>query len=237
MKINFGLFFIAFFFTPAANASTSDVATVPSISTISRLAVAAIKEKVAAPDNTQVNIMPQRLDSRINRPRCFSPVRVEIATQRAIKRNNTVKVSCTSPDLDYPWQIFISVKVDILYPVVVATAILGPDDLLSDSNIGIEYVEQSILRGQQFDQVSQIIGARLKRRVAAKHPIFNQHICMICKGDPVSIIARSGSFHIKTVGEALQDGNIGSKIRVRNSHSQKVITAKVSAVGQVEVKM
>ncbi|WOT06226.1 flagellar basal body P-ring formation chaperone FlgA [Shewanella youngdeokensis] len=237
MKINFALFFAVLFFQSAAVADTAQVSSVPSISTISRLAIAAVEEKIEAPEKAKINIKPQSLDTRVNLPNCFAPITAELASDRAIRRNNTVKISCNSPDLSYPWQIFLSVRVDILYPVVVAKGTLGPGDLLSQSDLEIAFVEQTTLRGQQFDAISQVVGARLKRRVAPEQPIFNNHLCIICKGDTVSIFARSDTFEIKTVGEALHDGNVGDKIRIKNSHSQKTLNAKVIAVGQVEVRM
>ncbi|QQX81741.1 flagellar basal body P-ring formation protein FlgA [Shewanella sp. KX20019] len=237
MKINFGLLFTVLCFPVTASANANQVASVPSLSTISRLAIAAVEEKIEAPEKAKINITPQSLDTRVSLPNCFLPIKAEIASDRAIRRNNTVKISCDSPDLSYPWQIFLSVRVDILYPVVVAKATLGPGDLISRSDVAIDYVEQTTLRGQQFDQLSEVVGARLKRRVAPQQPIFNNHLCIVCKGDTVSIFAKSENFEIKTVGEALHDGNLGDKIRIKNSHSHKTLNAKVTAVGQVEVRM
>ncbi|MCL1050725.1 flagellar basal body P-ring formation protein FlgA [Shewanella abyssi] len=237
MKINFWLLFTVLCFPVTTSANTDQVASVPSLSTISRLAIAAVEEKIEAPEKAKINITPQSLDTRVRIPNCFLPIKAEIASDRAIRRNNTVKISCDSPDLSYPWQIFLSVRVDILYPVVVAKATLGPGDLISRSDVAIDYVEQTTLRGQQFDQLNEVVGARLKRRVAPQQPIFNNHLCIVCKGDTVSIFAKSENFEIKTVGEALHDGNLGDKIRVKNSYSQKTLNAKVTAVGQVEVRM
>ncbi|MEZ9596519.1 flagellar basal body P-ring formation chaperone FlgA [Shewanella sp. 10N.261.52.F9] len=212
-------------------------ASIPSISTISRLAIAAVEEKIEAPEKAKIQITPQSLDTRVNLPNCYPPIKAEIASNRAIRRNNTVKISCNSPDLSYPWQIFLSVKVDIMYPVVVAKSTMGPGDLLSGGDVAIEYIEQASLRGHQFEFVEDVVGARLKRRVVPGQPIFANQLCIICKGDSVSIYARSENFQIKTVGEALHDGNVGDKIRIKNSHSHKNLDARVTGVGQVEVRM
>ncbi|MGS0682837.1 flagellar basal body P-ring formation chaperone FlgA [Shewanella sp. 125m-7] len=235
MKIHFYSFLMILLLPTVASATA--VASIPSISTISRLAIAAVEEKIEAPDKAKINITPQSLDTRINLPNCYLPITAEIASDRAIRRNNTVKISCNSPDLSYPWQIFLSVRVDIMYPIVVAKSTMGPGDLLSQSDIELEYIEQSMLRGQQFEQLSEVVGARLKRRVAPGQPIFVNQLCIVCKGDSVSIFARSENFQIKTVGEALHDGNIGDKIRIKNSHSHKKLDARVTGVGQVEVRM
>ncbi|MGS0673904.1 flagellar basal body P-ring formation chaperone FlgA [Shewanella sp. 125m-1] len=235
MKIYFCIILVVLLPPMAATATTA--ASIPSVSTISQLAIAAIEEKIEAPDKAKINISPQSLDTRVNLPNCYLPITAEIASDRAIRRNNTVKISCNSPDLSYPWQMFLSVRVEILYPVVVAKSTMGPGVLLSRDDIALEYIEQTTLRGQQFESISEVIGARLKRRVAPGHPIFANQLCIVCKGDSVSIYARSDNFEIKTVGEALHDGNVGDKVRIKNSHSHKKLDARVTGVGQVEVRM
>ncbi|MCZ4336781.1 flagellar basal body P-ring formation chaperone FlgA [Shewanella colwelliana] len=215
----------------------AEEASVPSLSTISRLAIAVVEEKITAPSNAKVKISPQSLDSRLSPPLCNSPLSAEIASDRAISRNNTVKISCDTASLQYPWQIFISVRVDILFPVVVATDTLGPGDLISADQVALAYVEQSTLRGQQFDAVDNVTGTRVKRRIAPNQPIFSSNLCFVCAGDMVSIYARSGNFEIKTTGEAIRDGNLGDRIQIKNSSSHKTIDAIVVGVGSVEVRM
>lgn len=235
MKVNTVYFFIALLFScPSFGA---DEPSVPSLSTISRLAIAAIENKIEVPSDARVNITPQSLDTRVSPPACSSALSVEVASDRAIGRNNTVKVSCETPELQYPWQIYISVRVDILYPVVVATQTLGPGDLIDAEQVTLAYVEQSNLRGQQFDDPEQVTGTRVKRRIAANQPLFSSNLCFVCKGDMVSIFARTANFEIKTIGEALRDGNLGDRIQVRNSNSQKMVDANVIGVGAVEVRM
>lgn len=234
MKVKYVLFSLVFLSNHAL--STQD-ASVPSLSAISQLAIGVVEEKINVAEHARVNIIPQRLDTRLKPPLCFPPIKAELASNRAIKRNNTVKITCNSPQLQYPWQIFISVRVDILYPVVVSRATLGPGDLIAKGDIAIKYVEQTILRGQQFHHLDEVVGTRVKRRIAPDQPIFSNNLCFVCKGDSVSIFARTENFEIKTVGEALQDGNLGDRIRIKNTYSNKRVDARVIDVGKVEVRM
>ncbi|MEJ6518229.1 flagellar basal body P-ring formation chaperone FlgA [Shewanella bicestrii] len=235
MKVNLVYFLcvIALFLTSAANAAPE----VPSVSAISELAKALINEKISVPANAKVEIAPQPIDNRLLPAQCASPIKVELASDREISRNNTIKVSCDTPDLAYPWQIFMSVRVDILFPVVVASETLAPGELISPTQVEIRYIDQNSLRGMQFSDTSQLSGVRVKRRVAKNFPIFANNLCFVCKNDSVSIYVRSSNFVLKTVGEALQDGNIGDQIRVKNSSSNKELDAIVTAIGEVEVRM
>ncbi|MFB2679596.1 flagellar basal body P-ring formation chaperone FlgA [Shewanella mangrovisoli] len=235
MKVNLVYFLSIIALSIATKANAEPV--VPSISAISELAKALINEKISVPSNAKVEILPQTIDSRLLPSQCATPIRVELASDREISRNNTVKVSCDTPDLAYPWQIFMSVRVDILFPVVVASETLAPGELISPTQVEIRYVDQNSLRGMQFSDTSQLSGVRVKRRVAKNFPIFANNLCFVCKNDSVSIYVRSSNFVLKTVGEALQDGNIGDQIRVKNSSSNKELDAIVTAIGEVEVRM
>ena len=234
MKVKYAIFSLILI---SNSVFSEQVASVPSLSAISQLAIAAVEEKIDVAEHARVNIIPQSLDTRLRPPLCLPPITAVLASNRAIKRNNTVKVTCNSPQLQYPWQIFLSVRVDILYPVVVARETLGPGDLIVRGDVVIKYVEQAVLRGQQFDNINDVVGTRVKRRMAPNQPIFSNNLCFVCKGDTVSIIARSQNFEIKTIGEALHDGNLGDRIRIKNSHSNKSVDARVIDVGEVEVRM
>lgn len=209
----------------------------PSVSAISELAKALIYKKITAPANARVDITPQTIDQRMLPSQCASPLRVELASEREINRNNTLKVSCDTPDLAYPWQMFMSVRVDILFPVVVATATLAPGELIQPHHVAVRYIEQNNLRGMQFSSPIELEGARVKRRVAKDAPIQANNLCFVCKNDAISIYVRSASFSLKTPGEALQDGNQGERIKVKNSSSNKTLDAIVTGIGEVEVKM
>ncbi|MCL2919704.1 flagellar basal body P-ring formation chaperone FlgA [Shewanella litorisediminis] len=210
---------------------------IPSISAIASAAEAVVIEKIDAPANARISVEAQSLESRGNIPRCEGPVSARLATDRPISRNNTVRISCISPDLDYPWQMFLSVRADVLFPVVVAKRPLGNGDLLDSESIEVRYVDRTLLRGQQFVQPEPLYGSRVKRRIPQDAPIFADNLCFVCKGDAVAIYAKSAGFEIKTQGEALADGNEGDRIRIRNINSNRTLEATVIGVGEVEVKM
>ncbi|MGL5359114.1 MAG: flagellar basal body P-ring formation chaperone FlgA [Shewanella sp.] len=242
MKVNLVFFCSLFFLCLPAMANSvppgaETQGSAPSVSAISELAKALIQEKIAAPDNARVDIIPQAFDRRMLPAQCASPLKVELASEREISRNNTLKVSCDTPDQAYPWQMFISVRVEMLFPVVVATTPLAPGELLQSSQMAVRYIEQNNLRGMQFSEPAQLTGARVKRRVAKDAPILGNNLCFVCKNDVISIYVRSASFVLKTPGQALQDGTQGERIKVKNSSSNKTLDAIVTGIGEVEVRM
>ncbi|AZG72640.1 flagellar basal body P-ring formation chaperone FlgA [Shewanella livingstonensis] len=235
MKVFFLCFLSLMTFILPAFASEEIVT--PSLSTIYELAKEAVAKKIDADSKAKVQITPQNLEGRISPPRCYPPITIELASERAISRNNMVKLSCQSPDYDYPWQMYLSVRVEIQYPVVVATQLLSPDQIIDQHHLQVMYVDQYSLKGQFFSDTSSLMGSRVKRRVAKDSPVLSNNLCFVCKGDTVAIYARTANIQIKTLGEALRDGNIDEVIRVKNSNTSKQFDAVVIGVGEVEVRM
>ncbi|QSX32744.1 flagellar basal body P-ring formation protein FlgA [Shewanella avicenniae] len=235
MKVNLA----HIFFAAVINAviSTGVQADIPSISAIQKLAKETVSKNLAAPATAKIEITPQAIDPRLPLPNCISPVTVELAVDRPISRNNTLKVSCDIENQTYPWQVFMSVRVDISFPVIVPNETLAQGTVLTRSNLSLRYIDQYSLNGQQFDSLEPLIGAKLKRRITKDYPIFSANVCFVCKGDQVSILAATENFQIKTVGVAMEDGNAGEQISVKNARSNKLIEAIVAKVGEVRIKM
>ncbi|MCF1426735.1 MAG: flagellar basal body P-ring formation protein FlgA [Shewanella sp.] len=210
---------------------------VPSEEEIRQLAKATVAEQIDNIAGTKVVIEPQMLGARMTPPRCEYPLQASMASDREINRNNTVRISCTTPDLDYPWQMFVAVRFEILRPVVVADAHIDPGQLLGTDNLRLEWIDEIQLRGSQFENVHDLLGTRAKRRIAKDSAIFAANVCYVCRGDKVKILARAPGFMVKTYGEALQDGVVGDQIRIKNTHSNKQLDAIITAIAAVEVKM
>jgi flagella basal body P-ring formation protein FlgA len=58
---------------------------------------------------------------------------------------------------------------------------------------------------------------------------------MVCKGDIISIFAKTSTLTIKTQGVALKDGNLGEQIQVKNQKSGKIVSGRVKDVDSIEV--
>ncbi|QBF81769.1 flagellar basal body P-ring formation protein FlgA [Shewanella maritima] len=209
----------------------------PNLSTIDMLAKEVISKKIAPKPNAKVTITPQNLEGRQQPPRCYEPISANLATDREISRTNTVKISCDSPDLAYPWQIYVAVRVAIEYPVVVAKEVLSPKTVLSSSQLTLAYMDQYSLRGEYYSSIDELVGTRVKRKTSQGSPLLKRSLCFVCKGDAISIWAKTDTLQIKTTGEAMRDGNIGDVIKVKNTNSNKQLDAQVIGIGEVEVKM
>lgn len=183
--------------------------------------------------NYKISISVHELDPRITINSCNIPLTTNILENQN-SRNINVKISCEENNT---WYLFVPVKVQQLAPVLIAAINLQKGSIVDASNTEIEFIDQYRIRGEVLSEVTPILGAKLSRNIQRGAPIYRQHVCLVCKGEQVVIMAKSASFQIKTQGLALSDGSIGEQVRVKNSRSGKIISAKVVTINKVIVNL
>jgi flagella basal body P-ring formation protein FlgA len=188
-----------------------------------------LTEKFPSTDSERVRISVSHLDPRIVIKPCKIPLKANIP-EKSIARNLNIKISC---DESTPWKIYLSAKVEITKAILVALNTISKGDTLNESNVALTYIAINKIRGNKLEDMSVVSGAKAKKRIAKGRAISKSNICLICKGDMVTIIVSSESFNIKTQGLALSSGNINEQIKVRNTRSNKVITPRVKNANQV----
>lgn len=98
-----------------------------------------------------------------------------------------------------------------------------------------ELVDQPMRR---LPALSDAIGARLRRNVAAGEPITAAVIevpALVKSGDAVRVVVRVGAVEAEGRGVASGSGYIGDIVRVVNSGSRRPLKARVTGPGQVEI--
>ena len=145
-----------------------------------------------------------------------------------------IKISCEDST---PWQLYLAVKIRTLLPVLVASTGISKGTVLDNSNLTIEYRDQRKIRGEVMDQISLVSGARAKRKISSGAQISRRNICLVCKGESVTIVAKSDNLTIKTAGIALRDGSLGEQINIKNRRSGKTIMARVESLNKVVINL
>lgn len=185
---------------------------------------------------TRIDQQILQLDSRLKLAACEAPLDTELSSQNHIGRI-TVKVSCP---LGSRWTLYVPVNVDLFREVVVMRSPAARGAALQRSQLSLREINVSQLRGQYFLNPDQVIGMVAKRPISADEPVMYSQLeppVMIKKGEAVYVTAKSGTLQIKTPGTALMDGREGEQISVRNNRSNRVIEARITGPGQVEVVM
>jgi flagella basal body P-ring formation protein FlgA len=198
---------------------------------IKQQAEAYVNANVMFDSSADIVIKAADIDNRIHIPRCELPFEYSASSNSLKQSNVSVKVTCPNSK----WYLFTSVQVQQTKPVVVTTDTMSPGTLLTEQNLYLADIPINRLRGSTFTDPSNLIGARLKRRVRPGQIISNNMLCFVCKGDKVTIMAKSSGLQLKVSGIAQQDGNLGDTIRVQNAQSKKTVSATVSSTNQVDI--
>jgi flagella basal body P-ring formation protein FlgA len=192
-----------------------------------------LQQQIEKPTDGKLSIKINKIDPRIKIKNCQSPLKANIPEINK-SRNVNIKITCTDST---PWKIYLTAKVAITVPVVIAKQAIDKGTLLNRQNVTIAYRDSLKIRGTHINNLSQVIGSKAKRKITKGRSITRKNVCVVCKGDNVSIMAKSKNFLIKTQGIALANGSIGDQVKIKNSRSGKTITAKVNAINKVVINL
>lgn len=214
--------------------STPTVAASYSAKNLQQQAQAFIAKQIAPEQqaHTQVSALP--LDSRINARQCDTDLAISTTASPPFNRQVVVQLKCLSQQT---WHQFVHVRINTLVPVVMTTKTLNKGEIISADDVVVKMQASQFARNRHLQSPHAIIGSRLKRTMRQGAPLTMNMLCMVCKGDTITILATLNGLSIKTTGEALQNGVKGQVVRVKNSKSGRIISAKVSQVETVSVTL
>jgi len=178
-----------------------------------------------------------RLDPRLRLPQCSIPLQVSLESPAQPIGRVTLRVRC---DSNAPWTIFVPSHVNLHREVVVAVRSLSRNSIVQANDVQLAEREVSSLRQGYLLDLDSAIGQQVTRPVRPNQVVATHALkaaATINKGDEVVISARGRSMSVRMPGIALEEGAMGQQIRVRNARSQRVVRARVTAPGQVEVAM
>lgn len=201
---------------------------------ISAKAIAYIENLFPKPAVGELTYEAVSLDRRIKIKPCGQSLQLQIPGKSNLKKRTTVQMSCPGPK---PWNLYVQVKIKRMMPMVVAKNNLAPGTLLSYNNISVIMKDASQIRGRTLTKPNTLYGARSSRYISAGQAVTLRQICLVCKGDSVTVIAKIKGLQVKTSGIAQQNGSLGDNIAILNRRSSKRIEARVVAVNRVEINI
>lgn len=191
------------------------------------------RSNIQARHEVQIN----RLDPRLRLPLCDQPLTTTLETPAEPVGRVTMRVRC---DGAAPWTVFVPGQVRLYREVVTLVRPVKREGVLGEADIMLAERDVGLLNQGYLTEIEQAIGRKATRAMQPDQVLAPVHIRqaeVIRRGDQVVISARSGGINVRMPGEALSDGAIGKQISVRNQRSQRVVRARVTGPGQVEVSM
>ena len=147
------------------------------------------------------------------------------ANMHVISREKTVSVTP------------IQGRYEAVMTVPVLTRQTVDTDVITDADIAMLDVPERLVRKDTVRRMSDIIGKSPKRSISANRPIRLTEVnlpAIVKKGASVEIVYSAPYMNIRTTGKALEDGSLGSTVRVKNTESDRSISARVVSAGVVE---
>ncbi|MDX1678699.1 flagellar basal body P-ring formation chaperone FlgA [Arsukibacterium sp.] len=180
--------------------------------------------------NIKIEVVP--LDSRIGDKICTEAPEFS-QPQNSNSRQFTVNISCSQPG---SWQLYLPVKVTEMVETVTVRQNIATGTVITADMLQKEAKERRFVRGNLVSDPRQIVGARSKRSLSNGQLITMQDLCLVCRGDVVTILVDNSGLSVSASGIAEQDGTLGDTITVQNQQSGRKIQTEVVAVNQVRVK-
>lgn len=177
------------------------------------------------------------LDPRVRMPLCDTQLSSKLQSPAEPIGRVTVKVSCEGSS---PWTVYVPAQVHLYRTVVVITRPMQRGMVLDTGDVALRERDVSQLNLAYITDIDQAVGQKLARGMVQDQilgPVQLERAELVHKGDSVVISAQSSGISVRMPGEALADGGLDEQIRVRNENSNRVVKARVTGPGQVEVSM
>lgn len=183
----------------------------------------------------RVEIDISSIDPRLNLGVCEQPLIASMnQTQRPIGRIN-VKVDCQGAA---PWTKYVPVSIRVYEKVLVTTRPIARGEILTAADLAMVDTDVSLLRYSYLQSPELAIGMESKRSLSTNTTIVQEALVaptLVKRGDTVVLSAKAGTVEIRQQGVAMQSGELGKRISVRNTNSDQIVQAVVTGLGEAKV--
>ncbi len=208
-----------------------------SISNITTTVKTFIKSQLATTTDAEIKIKIVRLDPRLTLTACAHPLEAYLPKGFTIRQRVTIGVRCEQP---HKWSLYVPVIVNQLANVIVSKRALRKGHIITLNDIQYEIRELNRLHRGYYQQSQDVVDQVVKRNMRSGALLTQSYIrppTVVQKGEIVNISASTPNIKIEMLGKALDEGQQGQLIRVRNLSSQKVIQAIVVKPGNVKIHL
>lgn len=196
-----------------------------------------VREHVSRLLGAGVHIDVGRPDPRLRLAQCSQPLEVFEQGRAVSVGPNTLGVRCPGA---VPWTIYLTARVSQLIPVLVTTRPLALGHMITAEDLVLVSQDQGQLRQSTLADPTLAIGRVVARPLTAGMPLTTQHIAaatVVRRGERVTIRAGASGLAVEAPGKALSDGAAGSRIRVENLRSRRVVEGTVGPDRVIDVAL
>ena len=136
-------------------------------------------------------------------------------------------------------RVWVNATISVMADVVTVVRPLGKQQPIAREDLAVQPRDLAQLPADVVRRVEEVIGNRTTRMIYPDTILESGMFVappLVQRGDIVKIVARSGPLTITATGQVKQPGCKGEMVRVMNTDSSRIITARVTGPGAVEVE-
>lgn len=195
-----------------------------------------LAQRLRSGKHERVEVTTGALDDRLRLDACPGELEAFLPHGRDPSRASTVGVRCTD---EAPWTVYVTVRSQVFAEVLVARRGLSRGNRIDPEDLKTESRDVSRERGGWLQDPEQLEGMQVRRTIRRGDVLTMNHVeepRLVTRGSRVVIEATQGErVRITSRGEALEHGNRGDRVRVRNLDSNREIEGRVVGPDRVEV--
>jgi flagellar basal body P-ring formation protein FlgA len=186
-------------------------------------------------DSTVASVTAGTLDGRLRLARCTEGLHTQLPSGATLQSHVLVGVGCQGP---VHWSVYVSVTVESRISVLVLKHPVPRDARLTADDVTVEPRKVTDQTTAYLTAVSDLQGRSAQRPLSMGTPLTMDMLkadLVIQHGQEVTLVAAAGGIEVRATGRALADGATGTRIKVQNLSSMKVVEGVVDGPDLVRV--
>jgi flagella basal body P-ring formation protein FlgA len=183
---------------------------------------------------SRVVIAPATLNARLHLASCPHALQTHLPSRQGTPSRVAVSVSCNG---NPGWTIQVPVQMQVFRQVLVTSRPLARGDIAGPADVHTEERDVGRLGYGYIESLDQITGHSLARPLIAGIVLEPGDLNgreTVHAGEEVALIAQIEGIEVRTSGMALDGGDTGAHLRVRNGNSGRIIDGVVLGAGEVQ---
>jgi flagella basal body P-ring formation protein FlgA len=186
-------------------------------------------------DSTVASVTAGTLDNRLRLAKCTGGMHAQIPPGAPMQAHTMVGVGCQGP---VRWTVYVAVTVESRISVLVLKHPVPRDARLTADDISVESRQVTGLTTAFLTDASDLQGRSAQRPLpmgtTLTMDMFKADL-VIQHGQEVTLVAAAGGIEVRATGRALADAANGTRLKVQNMSSMKVVEGVVEGPDLVRV--
>lgn len=137
-------------------------------------------------------------------------------------------------------KFLLRAKVEVIKSVIIARQVIKKGKTLAAEDFQLAERDVALLPKKYFDSDKLLIGQEAKITIPQNSTIFEWMVGalpLFRRGEQVDLVVVGPALAVKVKAQALDEGYLGSEIRVKRQDLKKILTGRVISSSEVEVKL